>query len=250
MPFKALLALCAAIFATLAILGQPGPSDDAIGLAPADRFATATPDAVPPPLAQQGREAPGSPAPLPSSAAAEDPMAAAIDAAVAAATPGAAAPDGAATAPAAPEGAAPGAPAPDDAASLLLAATRPLSETLATSRSGVPGAPNSAPAPAPAPASADPATDPGAARIAAAAAANASAAPAPPTASGIEAMVTADAVNLRAGPSTANPVVGSVGFGDRLERMDDGSGGWSAVRHPQTGQAAYIASRFLVAAPG
>ncbi|MCV6598306.1 MAG: SH3 domain-containing protein [Mangrovicoccus sp.] len=57
--------------------------------------------------------------------------------------------------------------------------------------------------------------------------------------------VTASSVNLRGGPSTFNPVVGQVTRGDLLELEGAFSGGWSAVRHPETGETAYISSQFL-----
>lgn len=57
--------------------------------------------------------------------------------------------------------------------------------------------------------------------------------------------VTATSVNLRGGPSTLNAVVGRVSFGDVVELRGEFSGGWAAIRHPDTGETAYISSQFL-----
>lgn len=57
-------------------------------------------------------------------------------------------------------------------------------------------------------------------------------------------------VNLRAGPSTGNPVVGRVSFGDRVDVMElDPVPGWMGIRHPETGRTVYMASRFLQLLP-
>lgn len=52
-------------------------------------------------------------------------------------------------------------------------------------------------------------------------------------------------VNLRAGPSTAEAVVGQADYGQRLVLLGEPAPGWSAVRHPDTGSTVYMASRFL-----
>ncbi len=72
--------------------------------------------------------------------------------------------------------------------------------------------------------------------------------PTPPPA-GQLARVTGTAVNLRAGPSTANDVVGQVTFGQTLRVFDADSDGWATVELPATGARAYIASRFLEILP-
>ncbi len=59
------------------------------------------------------------------------------------------------------------------------------------------------------------------------------------------AQVVATAVNLRGGPSTATPVVGRVSFGDEVVLLGDAAPGWSRIRHPETGEDAFMASRFL-----
>lgn len=59
------------------------------------------------------------------------------------------------------------------------------------------------------------------------------------------AQVVATAVNLRGGPSTATPVVGRVSFGDEVVLLGDAAPGWSRIRHPETGEEAFMASRFL-----
>ncbi len=75
-------------------------------------------------------------------------------------------------------------------------------------------------------------------------------APAPePEEAVANAEVVATSVNLRAGPSTANVVVGRVDFGDRVELLGEPEAGWSRIRHPDTGEAAYMASRFLQRLP-
>jgi len=58
-------------------------------------------------------------------------------------------------------------------------------------------------------------------------------------------MVVATNVNLRGGPSTADPVVGRVNFGDRVEFLDEPAPGWARIRHPDTGEAVFMARRFL-----
>lgn len=61
----------------------------------------------------------------------------------------------------------------------------------------------------------------------------------------LRAQVVGTSVNLRGGPSTANPVVGRVSFGDELDLLGEASPGWSRIRHPETGEDAFMASRFL-----
>jgi hypothetical protein len=72
--------------------------------------------------------------------------------------------------------------------------------------------------------------------------------PNPPPA-GQLARVTGSAVNLRAGPSTANDVVGQVTFGQTLRVLDTGGNGWAAVELPATGARAYISAQFLEMLP-
>lgn len=61
--------------------------------------------------------------------------------------------------------------------------------------------------------------------------------------------VVATSVNLRAGPSTGNPVVGRVGFGQRVVLVGEPANGWSAIEHPDTGDTVFTASRFLQILP-
>jgi hypothetical protein len=75
------------------------------------------------------------------------------------------------------------------------------------------------------------------------------AAPLSPLAVTRTAEVVATSVNLRAGPSTSNPVVGRVSFGQRVIVVDDTGGGWSAIQHPETGDTVFMASRFLQVLP-
>lgn len=63
------------------------------------------------------------------------------------------------------------------------------------------------------------------------------------------AMVTGTSVNLRAGPSTSNAVVGRVDFGQVLSLTGPFENGWAGVINPTTGQEAYMASRFLQIQP-
>ncbi|MCA8882678.1 MAG: SH3 domain-containing protein [Rhodobacteraceae bacterium] len=78
------------------------------------------------------------------------------------------------------------------------------------------------------------------------------AAPPPPPGAGAlpRALVLGSAVNLRAGPSTATPVVGQLDFGDEVAvTVEDPAEGWTGIRHPQTGATVYVASRFLQIQP-
>lgn len=68
--------------------------------------------------------------------------------------------------------------------------------------------------------------------------------PTPPPAGQI-ARVTGTAVNLRAGPSTANAVVGQVTLGQTVRVLDPDRDGWAAIENPATGNRAFISSRFL-----
>lgn len=72
--------------------------------------------------------------------------------------------------------------------------------------------------------------------------------PTPPPA-GQFARITGTAVNLRAGPSTANDVVGQVSEGQTLRVLDPDTDGWATIENPATGENAYIASRFLEILP-
>jgi hypothetical protein len=72
--------------------------------------------------------------------------------------------------------------------------------------------------------------------------------PLPPP-SGQLARVTGTAVNLRAGPSTANAVVGQVTLGQTVRVLDPDSDGWATIEVPATGEQAYIAARFLEVLP-
>ncbi|RAZ81976.1 SH3 domain-containing protein [Cereibacter johrii] len=60
--------------------------------------------------------------------------------------------------------------------------------------------------------------------------------------------VTADAVNVRSGPSTAYPVVGRVLRGDAVLVDGPQEGSWAPIRIEGDGVAGYMAARFL--APG
>ncbi|QIE41295.1 SH3 domain-containing protein [Meridianimarinicoccus aquatilis] len=63
------------------------------------------------------------------------------------------------------------------------------------------------------------------------------------------ALVTATSVNLRAGPSTSDAVVGRVNFGVELDLTAPFRDGWASVVHPDTGQEVFMASRFLQIQP-
>ncbi|AZB65281.1 SH3 domain-containing protein [Cereibacter sphaeroides] len=60
--------------------------------------------------------------------------------------------------------------------------------------------------------------------------------------------VTADAVNVRSGPSTAYPVVGRVLRGDAVLVDGPQEGSWAPIRIEGDGVSGYMAARFL--APG
>lgn len=57
--------------------------------------------------------------------------------------------------------------------------------------------------------------------------------------------VTGSQVNLRAGPSTADAVLGSLVRGEQAELVADLGNGWSLVRTVTTGAEGYMADRFL-----
>ncbi|WP_308915569.1 SH3 domain-containing protein [Jannaschia sp. LMIT008] len=61
-------------------------------------------------------------------------------------------------------------------------------------------------------------------------------------------VVTGSRVNLRAGPSTQNRVVGSLTEGTRVERIADDPSGWVELRDPATGQTGFMSGRFLAPA--
>lgn len=66
--------------------------------------------------------------------------------------------------------------------------------------------------------------------------------PAPPS---DWAVVNADRVNLRTGPSTANPVIDQVVRDQRVEVLDRTDDGWMRIRVGDTGREAFIFGRFL-----
>ena len=68
--------------------------------------------------------------------------------------------------------------------------------------------------------------------------------PLPPPA-GELARVTGTAVNLRAGPSTGDPVVGQVSEGQTVRVLTPDRDGWSGIEDPASGDEVFIASRFL-----
>ena len=57
--------------------------------------------------------------------------------------------------------------------------------------------------------------------------------------------VTGSRVNMRAGPSTANPVVVALGFGAEAELIEEVAGGWTQIRDIESGRVGYMAARFL-----
>ncbi|QDY68281.1 SH3 domain-containing protein [Qingshengfaniella alkalisoli] len=52
-------------------------------------------------------------------------------------------------------------------------------------------------------------------------------------------------VNLRAGPSTIDPVLGQVDAGDRVQLLEGGGNGWARIVNPDTGNPVYMSSQFL-----
>ncbi|WP_193139804.1 MULTISPECIES: SH3 domain-containing protein [unclassified Meridianimarinicoccus] len=63
------------------------------------------------------------------------------------------------------------------------------------------------------------------------------------------AQVLGTSVNLRAGPSVSDAVVGRVNFGDEVVLLGEERDGWRSIAHPDTGQPVYMASRFLQPLP-
>lgn len=59
--------------------------------------------------------------------------------------------------------------------------------------------------------------------------------------------VRANAVNMRAGPSTKNGIVGRLTRGNEVLNMGDAAPGWSQIRVVSTGERGFIASKFLAA---
>jgi hypothetical protein len=57
--------------------------------------------------------------------------------------------------------------------------------------------------------------------------------------------VTGNQVNLRAGPSTADAVLGSMLRGDRAELIASAGTGWVRIRALATGMEGYMAERFV-----
>lgn len=57
--------------------------------------------------------------------------------------------------------------------------------------------------------------------------------------------VTGSTVNMRSGPTTADAVVGAVGYGAVMQLIEELGNGWSHIRDLTTGQTGYMASRFL-----
>ncbi len=70
--------------------------------------------------------------------------------------------------------------------------------------------------------------------------------PQPDPAEALALRVTADRVNLRGGPGTDNPVVGSAAAGERLIPVADPVGDWIEIRRP-AGDTAWVHTSFLAA---
>ncbi len=71
-----------------------------------------------------------------------------------------------------------------------------------------------------------------------------------PTDEGVQATdgmwyVTGTTVNLRAGPSTSDSVVGRVSLGQRAEVLSETSDGWFEIRTADDQQAGFIFGKFL-----
>ncbi|AXQ94422.1 SH3 domain-containing protein [Cereibacter azotoformans] len=62
-------------------------------------------------------------------------------------------------------------------------------------------------------------------------------------------LVTADAVNVRSGPSTAFPVVGRLTRGEAVLVVASDAKGWAPIRIEGDGLEGYMATRFLRPAP-
>jgi uncharacterized protein YgiM (DUF1202 family) len=58
--------------------------------------------------------------------------------------------------------------------------------------------------------------------------------------------VTGAAVNLRAGPSTRDPILASLIRGDRVEVIGATDNGWALIRAVSTGVEGFMAARFLM----
>lgn len=61
--------------------------------------------------------------------------------------------------------------------------------------------------------------------------------------------VAASRVNVRQGPSTGNPVVGSVAYADAVEIVSEPTNGWVEIRIEGDGVHGYMAARFLQETP-
>ncbi|WP_171060592.1 SH3 domain-containing protein [Poseidonocella sp. HB161398] len=59
------------------------------------------------------------------------------------------------------------------------------------------------------------------------------------------AQVTGSTVNMRAGPSTSDPVVGRAREGERVEWVSEPAPGWALVRHPRYDGDMYMSSAYL-----
>jgi hypothetical protein len=57
--------------------------------------------------------------------------------------------------------------------------------------------------------------------------------------------VTGSSVNLRAGPSTGQGIVGRLSRGARAELVAEAGGDWMQIRDPATGRVGFMAARFL-----
>jgi hypothetical protein len=57
--------------------------------------------------------------------------------------------------------------------------------------------------------------------------------------------VTGSSVNLRAGPSTGNAILGRAAEGDVVEWVADPAPGWALIRHPEIDGELYMSSQFL-----
>lgn len=62
---------------------------------------------------------------------------------------------------------------------------------------------------------------------------------------GHRAEVTGNSVNLRAGPSTGNSVLGRAREGDVVEWVSEPAPGWALIRHPDINGDVYMSSNFL-----
>jgi len=66
-----------------------------------------------------------------------------------------------------------------------------------------------------------------------------------PEPAAVPAQVVGSAVNLRAGPSTADPVIGRVDEGDTVQWISTPVQGWALVRQDGSGADAYMAASYL-----